>query len=164
MLRLAFPSLPAASLAYTVMVLLPELRLALKFQACVPIAFWRLPPFRLYCTALTPMLSLELPLTVRFALVTVVLLLGLAITTVGAATSLKVAFALFAVFIVTIQVPVPVQIPLQPTKLEPLAGVAVSVTIVPSTKSVTQVVPQLIPAGALLTVPVPEPVLVILKA
>src|SRR5947208_11519601 len=59
---------------------------------------------------------------------------------------------------VTVQVPVPEQPPpLQLLKVEPAAGVAVSVTTVPLAKPAEQVAPQLIPAGLLVTVPVPVP-------
>ncbi len=44
---------------------------------------------------------------------------------------LKVAVTLRAAVIDTAQVPVPVQAPLQPAKVEPLAAAAVSVTEVP---------------------------------
>jgi len=54
---------------------------------------------------------------------------------------------------------IPVQAPLQPVKREPAAAVAVSVTTVPSSKSASQVAPQLI-VGA---VTVPKPVLVTLR-
>ena len=53
----------------------------------------------------------------------------------------------------TWQVPVPVQSPLQPVKVEPPAGVAVSVTRVPELK----LAPQEMPAGLLETVPEPVP-------
>src|SRR6185503_8206401 len=54
--------------------------------------------------------------------------------------------------------PVPVQAPLQPVKVAPAAGVAVSVTAVPLLKDAEQVAPQLTPAGALVTVQGPVPV------
>lgn len=54
---------------------------------------------------------------------------------------------------------VPEQDPLQPAKDEPLAAAAVSVTEVPEPKLAEQVEPQLIPAGLLVTVPLPVPVL-----
>src|SRR5574341_1084853 len=54
--------------------------------------------------------------------------------------------------------------PLQPPPVssrstEPGAGVPVSVTVDPTRKSAAQVVPQSIPAGALVTVPLPDPAL-----
>ena len=61
-----------------------------------------------------------------------------------------------AALIVTVQVPVPEQPPpLQPVNVEPAAGVAVSVTTVPSSNDAAQVAPQVIPAGPLDTVPEP---------
>jgi hypothetical protein len=60
-------------------------------------------------------------------------------------------------FIVTTQLPVPLQPPpLQPLKLLPPEGVAVSVTGVPLAKLALHVVPQLMPEGELVTVPLPE--------
>jgi len=44
-------------------------------------------------------------------------------------------------------------------KVEPAAGAAVRVTVVPLVKLAEQVAPQLMPAGALVTVPVPVPAL-----
>src|SRR5436189_5076263 len=68
----------------------------------------------------------------------------------------KVAVTVCAALIVTVQVPVPEQPPpLQPVKVEPAAGAAVSVTAVPLVKLAAQVAPQFIPAGALVTVPMP---------
>ena len=65
---------------------------------------------------------------------------------------------------VTLQAPVPVQLPLQPEKVEPAAGAAVKVTAVPLVKEAEQVAPQSMPAGALVTVPVPAPALVTVRA
>ena len=57
------------------------------------------------------------------------------------------------------QVPVAlVQAPLQPANAEFMEGIAVSVTMVPPAKFAMQVVGQLIPAGMLVTVPLPVPV------
>ena len=63
---------------------------------------------------------------------------------------------------VTEQAPVPKQPPpLQPVKVEPGSGAASKVTGVPTGKGTEQVAPQSIPAGKLVTVPVPAPALVI---
>ena len=48
---------------------------------------------------------------------------------------------------------VPVQPPLQPANAKPTSGVAFSVTAVPATKLEEQPVPQLMPEGVLVTVP-----------
>jgi hypothetical protein len=61
---------------------------------------------------------------------------------------------------VTAQVPVPEQAPLHPAKVEPAAAVAVSVIAVPDVTDSVHAVPQLMPAGVLVTVPEPEPALV----
>jgi hypothetical protein len=57
------------------------------------------------------------------------------------------------------QVPVPVQAPDQPANVEPVLGVAVSVTDVPLAKLALHVDPQLMPEGLLVMVPVPAPLL-----
>ncbi len=64
----------------------------------------------------------------------------------------NVAVTAWLEFIVTAQLPDPVQAPLQPPKFQPL-GVAVSVTGVPIAKLALQVEPQLIPDGELVTRP-----------
>ena len=70
----------------------------------------------------------------------------------------KVAVTVVAAFKVTEQVPVPEQPPpLQPVKIEPLTGVAVSVTNVPLSNEAEQVAPQSIPGGSEVTVPVLVP-------
>ena len=51
--------------------------------------------------------------------------------------------------------------PLQPAKVDPAAGVAVKVTAVPLLYVPEQVLPQLMPAGLLVTVPLPVPAFVI---
>src|SRR4051812_11802449 len=65
--------------------------------------------------------------------------------------SVNVAVTERAWSIVTVQPPVPVHAPLQPPKSEPVAGVGVSVTRVPSSNEALQVAPHVIPAGALAT-------------
>jgi hypothetical protein len=62
-----------------------------------------------------------------------------------------------------VQVPVPLHPPpLQPANIDPDAAVAVNVTVLPVGNwalSALQVVPQLMPDGLLVTVPVPVPAL-----
>jgi hypothetical protein len=71
---------------------------------------------------------------------------------------LNVAVTLWAALIVTTHVPVPEQpAPDQPPNVDPEAGAAVRVTDVPVLKDAEQVEPQLMPAGALVTVPEPVP-------
>src|SRR3954463_8027017 len=60
---------------------------------------------------------------------------------------------------VTVHVPVPVQSPDQPVKVEPDAGAAVSGTEPPEGYEAEQTVPQLTPDGAELTEPAPVPFL-----
>jgi hypothetical protein len=79
----------------------------------------------------------------------------------GSAEVLKVALTVTLSLIWTIQGPVAVQpAPLQPPKTDPDAGTALSVTDVPPEKDREQVVPQLMPLGLLVTVPLPAPFLV----
>ena len=70
---------------------------------------------------------------------------------------MNVAPTVAAAFMVTLQVEVPLQAPVQPAKVELAAGVAVSVTAVPAAKLAMHVVPQLMPAGVLAMLPVPVP-------
>jgi hypothetical protein len=72
---------------------------------------------------------------------------------------LNTAVTDFAALIVTVQVPVPEQAPLQPPNTAPVPGVAVRVTVVPTLKSWVQALPHEMPAGLLVTVPVPAPLL-----
>jgi hypothetical protein len=53
--------------------------------------------------------------------------------------------------------------PVQLARVEPLAAVAVSVTLLPELKLALQTEPQLIPTGLLVTVPVPVPDLLTLR-
>ncbi len=94
------------------------------------------------------------------ALVTVPLPVPAAVTVSVKVWSVKVAVTVVAAETVTTHDPVPVQPPpLQPLKIEPAAGVAVSVTAVPLVKLTEQVAPQVMPDGLLVTVPVPVPAL-----
>jgi hypothetical protein len=76
----------------------------------------------------------------------------------------KVAVTETAAFIESVQVGMPAQPLLQPVKADPAAGVAVKVTSVPLLNEAEHVEPQLIPAGALLTVPMPLPAFITVSA
>src|SRR5438034_679532 len=98
-------------------------------------------------------------------LVTVPLPLPALLTVSAKLGRLKVAVTVVAAETVTTQVPVPEHPPpLQPLKVEPVAGLAVSVTAVPLVKLAEQVAPQVIPAGELVTVPLPVPALLTVSA
>lgn len=75
----------------------------------------------------------------------------------GGGGVLKVAVTDVEAASTTVHVPVPVQAPVHPVKVELAPGVAVSVTEVPVAKLAVQVAPQLMPAGALVTAPDPAP-------
>ena len=77
--------------------------------------------------------------------------------------AVNVAVTLFAADMLTVQVPVPEQIPLQPAKVLPASDVAVRVTVVPLLKLAVQVLPQSIPAGLEATRPEPVPDLLTVK-
>jgi hypothetical protein len=67
----------------------------------------------------------------------------------------NVAVTFFARVIVSVQGPVPAQAPLQPVKVAPVAGVAVSITAVLEGNAALQEAPQSMPAGLDFTVPLP---------
>ena len=69
----------------------------------------------------------------------------------------------FAWVMLTVQVPMPVQAPLQPPKVLIESAVALSITLVPLANWVLQDALQLRPAGLLTTVPEPVPDLVTLS-
>ena len=56
---------------------------------------------------------------------------------------------------IKLQSPVPVHAPLQPAKTKLASGVARSDTVAPAANVLEQLVPQLMPEGALATVPLP---------
>jgi hypothetical protein len=70
---------------------------------------------------------------------------------------LKVAVTFVSALRFIEQVSVPLHAPAQPANVDPLVGVGVNVIDVPAAKEAVQVAPQLIPAGELIIVPVPEP-------
>jgi hypothetical protein len=72
---------------------------------------------------------------------------------IWAKVALTSAFWLFAIANWHVE---PLQSPVNPENVNPEAGVAVSVTVVPLSKPALQVDGQLIPAGLLVTVPWPE--------
>lgn len=87
----------------------------------------------------------------------------------------KVPVTLRAASMVTVHVPMPVHAPLQPAKLEPVAGAAVNVTGVAKVNSRLQISPlplgeltaapvQLIPDGEEVMVPWPAPAFATVKA
>ena len=67
----------------------------------------------------------------------------------------KEALTFVLAFSVREHAPVPEQAPDQPLNFAPAAGVALNETIVPELKEEAQLLPQLIPAGLLVTVPLP---------
>ena len=71
--------------------------------------------------------------------------------------AVNTAVTAVSAFTVARHVPVPLQAPVQPSKVEPAAGVAVRVTAVPNGKARVQVAPHVMPAGLLVTAPVPVP-------
>jgi len=77
--------------------------------------------------------------------------------TAGLLLELKVAVTDSAADMVTLQLPVPEQAPLQPANVDPAPAVSVRVTTVPLLKLALQVLGQLMPLGLLLTEPVPVP-------
>ena len=69
----------------------------------------------------------------------------------------KLADTVVFALIVTLHAPVPVQPPDHPPNVEVDPGASLSVTTVPAGNEYWHVVPQLMPAGLLVMVPVPVP-------
>ena len=76
---------------------------------------------------------------------------------------MKVAVTDLAALIVTLQDPAPVHAPDHPVKVELVFGAAVRVTDVPELQASVQSVPQLMPEGEDVTVPVPVPALLTVR-
>jgi hypothetical protein len=74
--------------------------------------------------------------------------------------SAKVAVTVLAALRETSHVSVPLQAPDQPVNDDPSAAAAVSFTVVPRSYTALQVAPQVMPAGALVTLPEPLPAFV----
>src|SRR5438046_9653106 len=83
---------------------------------------------------------------------------GPAVVTVRTEVGVKVAVTAVVAVSVSVHGPVSEQAPpLQPVRTDPAAGVAVSVTTVPSSKVDEQTPGQPMPGGLLVTVPGPVP-------
>src|SRR2546422_3800271 len=105
------------------------------------------------------MLSVAFAATVRVPEI-VAPAVGVMMEAAGGVMSGTVAGTVVGAWRVTVQARGPEQPPpLQPLKVEPAAGAAVSVTAVPLAKLAAQVAPQVMPAGLLVTVPAPVPAL-----
>lgn len=76
---------------------------------------------------------------------------------------LNVAVTPLATSIVTLQAADPEHAPLQPAKTDPLAGMALRLTDNPTEKLPAHELPQSMPAGDDVTVPLPEPDLLIVS-
>ena len=74
--------------------------------------------------------------------------------------SLLVKVAVQVLLASMVTAPLAQPVPLQPVKVEPAEAVAIKVTRVPLLKVAEQVLPQLMPVGVLVTVPLPVPLLV----
>lgn len=100
---------------------------------------------------------LEVTVPLRVAPV-VVMEVAVPVVTVGTAITVNVAVTLFALVTATVHsFKLVLSHPVQLVKPLPLSAVGVRTTDCPSAKLAEQVAPQVIPAGLLLTLPVPVP-------
>lgn len=88
----------------------------------------------------------------------------LSIYVLGRVAATNVAVTVCAWLMVTVQRLVPLHAPLQPPNVEPFVAAAVMVTLVPALKLALQAVPQLMPVGEEVTVPLPVPALPTVRA
>jgi hypothetical protein len=89
---------------------------------------------------------------------------AMTIESVRTPTAAKTALTVLVLLILRSQGATPLQVPPdQWLKAEPGAGVAIRVTLVLEKTSVEQVLPQSIPTGELVTVPLPVPPFVIVS-
>src|SRR5437879_11871954 len=117
----------------------------------------RLTPSSLNWTPTTPVVAVAFAASVRVREI-VARAVGVMMEAAGGVMSVNVPVTVVAALRVTVQAPGPEQPPpVQPLKVEPPAGAAVSVTAVPLAKLAAQVAPQVMPAGALGNVPVTVP-------
>src|SRR5262249_12949770 len=80
------------------------------------------------------------------------------LVSVSEGVAIKVAVTLRACVMLTVHVPGPLHpSPLHPANVDPLAAAAVNVTLVPESKAALHAAGQLMPAGVLVTVPLPVP-------
>jgi hypothetical protein len=90
--------------------------------------------------------------------------LGVRVTEDTGGTSAKVAVTVRVWVMLTVHwLPLVLSQPVQPVRAEPVAGLAVRTTLVPTLKAALHVLPQVMPAGVELTVPLPEPPLVTVR-
>jgi len=81
------------------------------------------------------------------------------VSSTGGIVEVNVAVTEVAEMRLTVQVEIPLQAPVHPVNVEPELGAADNATGVPVGKLARHVVPQLIPKGLLVTVPLPVPAL-----
>jgi hypothetical protein len=161
----AEPVLPALSRALTVMTLVPLWSGRPDTnQDCPPVATPEPPALFDHETSAMERLLSAVPWTVT-ELVLVVYVepeVGAVNATVGAPTgALNVAVTVVAAVTWMVHVLLePQPPPVQPPKVDPVAGAAVRATDVPPAKFDEQLAPHVIPAGELVTVPLPVPALI----
>jgi len=150
--RVSVAVLPARSVAMVVIVFFPAISETswLKEESLPTVT--EVP---LIVTPCRPLLSVAVPETFRSLLLVTEPSAREDTFRTGGCESRKVAVTDLAALITTVQVPVPVQAPDQPWKLQPEAAEALRVTDTPSENVFEQTCPQSMPAGALVTVPLP---------
>jgi hypothetical protein len=131
----------------------PGLEVAMRVTEAPLVKFAEQLALQLIPAGLLVTIPLPVPAAVAIAMILTV--------SFGVWTALTVKVAVQLLFASMVTTPLLQPVPVQPAKVEPEAGVAVSVTSVPLLNDAEQVLPQLIPAGLLVTVPFPMPLLVV---